>query len=859
MEEALLRGLAILRKRAPNFSAEVPTWLTKTNFVHAVSAADPWMVGGLVQRLRAVERQLRAQTAKRSTTAGKWRVVDPPPDVQALPQWAADEPVAQTRMVVALGRLALGAAIEAALVEETLDRAEPGARVAVNDRRIGRLYQDAFLASIWTSAHAQYVSCIQFGIEEPPPPSIHTFPNSFAEFDFSDVYQRRFCQRLCPKGASPLLQVMCRSTNPGSRGWNTLLDTTLNESMATRNVVTNAVIIALSGMHQFLHPALRPPWNVRMQITRVAQHHLVDADARAALVGSAAATKEAVRRMLASTVNAAPALHAGLAHVGHPVGFLVSPPMYPPSRSMESSMASFVRAGLQLIAAPSSPAASYADVVNAVFGEEAPRSRGKGTCSVHQKMPLVTVASDLWASAFRANFLVFWAHCTTKSIRASRLDPVQHRAIHELNTATKLTLELSESQQLMAQRVALRHVSAGLLTIEEAAHALGIRGIKVPSSNGGAKNPEDALNLLSAAGAESMALMLVFARVAWVSEELLVVDLGEDTRRRQLRAIYKRLGRTDYTETSTGEELPVHATHVHACLECRRIASACSNTDTSKPGVSFTELGTSSSMLCLECTGDNVGTSHIRCAKRSSAALRSALTMEETMAEKLVELQPVDVPAVTTVLSGMATGPDSDPSTGLAARARRDAKSSLEQARYALACGERPALRVPVVGRAVRIFGGWYAICGYCGCILRVLPHNRFGSEICCLRCDAQMLGVPAPKPKEVAVLTCRYCQATDPVRASTRWKTVKSPLDTSGENANLPRELRTCAYCPKHWRSWLTSAHRIFATRIILSHLAHNAKPIASASRNAVGDAPFAAKKGRKRKNAPREEGMDE
>ena len=65
---------------------------------------------------------------------------------------------------------------------------------------------------------------------------------------------------------------------------------------------------------------------------------------------------------------------------------------------------------------------------------------GKGTSNTHQKVPLVTVASELWAVAFRANFLVFWAHCMSKSLRASRLDAVQHRAIHGLNSATKLTL-----------------------------------------------------------------------------------------------------------------------------------------------------------------------------------------------------------------------------------------------------------------------------------------------------------------------------------------------------------------------------------------------------------------------------------
>ena len=57
---------------------------------------------------------------------------------------------------------------------------------------------------------------------------------------------------------------------------------------------------------------------------RVAAHRLTDSEARANLVGTAAATKEAVRRLLASVVAAVPATQAALAHVNHPVGQLTS-------------------------------------------------------------------------------------------------------------------------------------------------------------------------------------------------------------------------------------------------------------------------------------------------------------------------------------------------------------------------------------------------------------------------------------------------------------------------------------------------------------------------------------------------------
>ena len=214
---------------------------------------------------------------------------------------------------------------------------------------------------------------------------------------------------------------------------------------------------------------------------------------------------------------------------------------------------------------------------------------GKGTSNTHQKVPLVTVASELWAVAFRANFLVFWAHCMSKSLRASRLDAVQHRAIHGLNSATKLTLQLTEKQQLQAQRSALGHPSAGLLTIEEAAELLGIVGVKGTSSNGGAKGPQDALRALSASGAEAAARLLVFARVAWLSEELLIVELGEETKARQLYASTSASPPDYDAATSSVSALPVHATHLHACIECRRVANAYA-TEGGKPGATFNEL-----------------------------------------------------------------------------------------------------------------------------------------------------------------------------------------------------------------------------------------------------------------------------
>jgi hypothetical protein len=97
----------------------------------------------------------------------------------------------------------------------------------------------------------------------------------------------------------------------------------------------------------------------------------------------------------------------------------------------------------------------------------------------------------------------------------------------------------------------------------------------------------------------------------------------------------------------------------------------------------------------------------------------------------------------------------------------------------------------------------------------------------------------------------CRYCTAEDTARSASRWKVVKAPLDTAGENSSLPPPLRTVVYCPQHWRSWLVHAHRVLPTRVILSHIAHNAKPIFSTEKGRTADELGfdAAPKGRKRR----------
>ena len=495
---------------------------------------------------------------------------------------------------------------------------------------------------------------------------------------------------------------------------------------------------------------------------------------------------------------------------------------------------------------------------------------------MHGKVPWVGVAAELWSTSFRTHFVPFWLHAMKHKVRSMRLDAPQHAALHDLNAATRLTRTLDEAEALAAQRAALEDPSAAILTLAEVGERLGIR-VAGSSSNGGTRGPADTLKALEAAGAREAAKLLVHARVAWLGEQVLVVDLGARTRGLQIQALYRRLGHPRAAALATMRpeevpdvalrELPIHATHLHACCQCKRFANAVV-LDGGKGGQTFNELGVAIAMVCTQCDGPDAGGTHIRCAKRSSAALRSAVQFEEEMDTQQVEGCARDATAVATLMRQPKSTGAGNSDSGVAARVRRDAKNALEQRAKATACGQEPMLRVPAVGRAIRLWDSWYALCSCCGTFLKIQPHLRFGAELCCLRCDAEMLGVAAtPEATATAAATaaatagavCRFCGKSEvPGHAGARWKVIKAPLDVAGPNKSLPPPLKTVCYCAAHWRTWLPQAHRTLPTRVILSHLAHNAKPIAGAETSKRGacatadlgfedDAP--KKRGKKRK----------
>ena len=750
-----------------------------------------------------------------------------------------------TMSLMGLCRLLLGACCEAyaALACCRLYLPMEKGQRTKDARRARRLHMDSCMAATWTSAHAQYLSDLtQHGITATMP-TVHSVPSELGELDLSSLYSMRTnIKSVSYRESQHLLNLMSRCTNPGSRGWDSVVKQSLEKSVGARRIAYNALLISVTGMHSCVYPAHRLHWKERAVLIASMPRALPLSSLTEVAMQCIVQFKECMRRMVSNCISGDYAMVAALAYVEHPVALLQPSPLVMPMARLKASAAGFVNAGCSFLRQDGR--VSILDCIKASFSSQSAgysgescleRSTGKATTSIHCKVPAIKVAADVWAVAFRANFVPFWTHGTTHKMRALRLDPVQYKSIHSMNAATQLTQLLTDRERMAMNRLALKTPSAGVMTLGETASLMGVRGIRGSSCNGGSKGPLDAVRTFGASGEKNAALMLCFCRTAWISEEFILYDLGKRTARMQASALLRRLlvdeVVPEFNENQDPIELlmkvPEHSRNLCACIECKRVSNAYAQDGGFKWSQCFSEIGTSGSMISVDPSTKEV---HMRCAKRSSASLRSAAAFEQEMGNMSVEDSEINAGAIDSMLVNSKSGSGS----GASSRVRRDAKAAMEQRVSSMACGQEKMLSIPIVGKAIRIWGNWYSLCSLCGCMVRFYPSNRVGGEICCMRCDSRMLNRKEPMPQDIKnasnidAPTCRYCGKTDPQRSGVKWKACRSPLDTTGRNSGLPPPLRIVHFCPQHFRPWIPAFIKTIPTRIVLSHIAYGAKPCA-------------------------------
>ena len=508
----------------------------------------------------------------------------------------------------------------------------------------------------------------------------------------------------------------------------------------------------------------------------------------------------------------------------------------------------------------------------------APTMASAASCSA------VNVVSGLLSACFRAEFVPFWLHSQAHGVRASRLDAVQYRALHSQSPAHQLCAQLDVSDRLYAQRLALCVPSSSLLTVQEAATLLDISppDMSLATTTTASTAADDAVDTDEVQGdsatcttasrivqeaekfvlsleAQDAALLIEFARASALRAHLLTYDLGPRTRRAQATAICRRLllplAEGESPEEAALHRLPAHCTTLFVCSECRRVANACQNGEGKE--LAFNEVGLSASMLRVDGA---VTEGTMKCAKRSSAALRTAVSLEEAADALEVENLPVDdatgVPVDLRPSSVVQAVADARPASSNAAKLvreapasevaklRRDIKNCQDQRERAIACGDVPLVAIPILGRAIRVFGEWHALCAWCGCLAKMSPDSRVGGEVCCMRCDFGMLHGKAaaaeafsqqPKPPQPK---CRFCNKAQTENGTSKWRQVAAPADTGGPNATVPPPLRKAWYCPAHWRSWLPTAHQSMQTSVIFAHICSKARPMFGADGDNATDA---------------------
>ena len=861
----------------------LPSWLWSVDFSHAaVACAAHADVPALVDAMVAATRTLREQVAL--DTNGNGSHTSAPTAAQ----------------MAALARLHFGELLEA------LAAREASALVAVDDAPIASadqathaslamLYYDSYCVAVWTSAHAEYLATLQdllagrVATEQlvrelmVPPPDLYTVTNLSNLAHLGPLSERLASPRCCAKSSQSLLAILSRVTNAGSRGWETTLLAAAKDSEGAVRICTQCIAVALTGMHPVLHPAARRPWQKRfvgLRALRVQTH----ADFKELVQKAASAIKEAIRLHLAAVYVLDCASLDAMRYTRQPTGQLGIPPLALPHSSLAAAMHHMAGAGAFMLEQRVSAAVA---IQRHLVSEPRSRKKSDARCgarySKHETEPLsycaswlggrsgplgvtvrssVQVVSGLLSASYRSIFIPFWLHGNHHGHRASRLDSAQYAALHNCSAAHRMCTLLSDEDFRLAERAAIGANDASLMTVSEACALLGISASDdeapgVPCSASSRVVQEAEMGVMNLC-ARDAALLIAFARIAALRATMLSYDLGESTRRRQALAICQRLMLPLAPDEDPCEavrtRLPQHATVLYCCSECRRVVNSVQ--DNSGKEQPFNELGLSASMLAIDgdlCKG------HMRCAKRSSAALRTAVALEaaaETL--ELERLDPVPDPLlpadlrpatiVATMCAQRGGAKRKEPSASASAstasalrdsssevaKFRRDLKSCFEQGQEATSCGDMPLVRVPILGRAIRLFGNWYALCSTCGALARVTPASRFQGDICCLRCDFAMLAgkaaaeemrkaLPRPPPP-----ICRFCTKAEPENgAGMKWKCVDAPLDTGGQNACVPPPLRTVFYCPSHYRSWLVGAHKIMPTADIISHLLSRARPI--------------------------------
>lgn len=698
------------------------------------------------------------------------------------------------RLFTAACRLAIGELAESSARLHARDYTYPKRVSGQLPAKYSRICFDSYAAALWSSTHAEYIVAAKEMLQIMPqetkvldvaiPPGPLTVSWAVTSLpDIVHLLERRGSPGANVSKAIKAMQVMLnRCTSPSLRGWETVTSNPSKDADGSLRVCATACVAALCGMNQAINPCARPTWEERMRIQRTVTFSANEPRKMISLCG--ASSREAMRLYLATLLAAAPCVREALFFSGHPAGKLVISPFETCSASLQSCAATLASIGKLSLSVP-----DISPVLYSVFSEE---HRGERHPAVlvptvsfaalprpHslEKVPSAVQAVRVFVSdVFSAHFVPFWTVQHEKGVRVARLSHLQHDFFHKESQIHKLFDLLPKERQLFVQRVALTEPRAFHMTLSDVALQLG-------------HEPRDVLEQFPAEAASEIVL---YARVAALKSCCKAWDLGPRIKALQTRALAKRL----VADVHAGDDvdkaaarIPQTATHLCVCVECRRVCNSI-NTFAGKD-LSHTDVGICAAML--RTTG-HLSQGTMRCARRSSAALRAAqqLEFEAESGDKNISR------------SGRQ---------GTTPKLRRDRRNCLDQAGTAVACGEEDLVLVPLIGKAVQLFGQTYVLCCFCGVLVNAPAAVFFQGDPCCMRCDYKLCKrdrLLEEAEEEPEHHHCRFCGKRDTLpKSASKWKYFYAPQDSLGTNAAIPAPLRRVVYCSGHSKSWIDSAHR--------------------------------------------------
>lgn len=712
------------------------------------------------------------------------------------------------------------------------------------DRR-ARLMHLSYMVSWWTSTHVEHLLLLSHGNKYRTEPNIMNVPAQGNACSLDHVLdQRVVCGSSC-RGTNALHQMLVRCTNPATRGWTSMIHGVVEQQTGGANVLRHALFVCLCGLHANLAPTDRPSWQTRARTLWRLQRSLTPAKFASFVSKYPEVIKEAVRRRLVDTLESSPALRHVMAKHGSVIANIGSPPRASPSNGTSNSMALMAQAGRMYA---QNESANLKTVFRDVFYPHARSEQWLGKVLVkHGPVTLVTEAIEVFKASFHSHWNAFWMFAAYNHERPSRLDKYQFDAMHSVDPAILLCRAIDKRISLCLQRLVLQTPRLGALACQEMCELLSHRD----------EHREVSLRSNLTLGDATLSAMLVdAARTIWLCEQLFVVDLGSMTRRTQSVALLEKYrgfaglatnGDVGCESSAASNEvldgllskLPAYHTNICVCCACKRITNSMLPVHSrTKNSIMFDEVGSSSTMISTTHMTSTQRAVDMCCAKRSSAALRSA-----TLSEMHASVVRVDTAGQGQAVQCMSVAQRLASTTCVATPMRRDGRRVHEQRREALACGDTPLVTVPLIGRVVRIYGAWYAMCSVCCAATRVFGGNRIGAEIVCVSCFTKSItetnDEPIPESIPVALLgrdrRCRFCAKLVSAGAG-NFVSYASPRDTFGSNRELPSDLRVTWWCHNHQRHWVGDALLALDTAVILSHISMRANPVyATCSKHAL------------------------